>query len=219
MDRELRLTEDGSHTLFVTALDEPYHSIHGALQESSHIFIKQGFQTIQKSPLNILEIGLGTGLNMLLSLVESHKYGLEVYYHAVEKYPIVPSEYRKLNFEKIIPNIPTGSLIKMHEASWEAEFALTDGFKIYKEQSDFRSMNPKGLFDLVYFDAFSPDKQPHLWTSKIFSKLFYLMNPGAILVSYSAKGSVRRALVSSGFEVEKVSGPPGKIEIIRAIKI
>ncbi|MEN8228800.1 MAG: tRNA (5-methylaminomethyl-2-thiouridine)(34)-methyltransferase MnmD [Bacteroidota bacterium] len=218
MQRELRLTEDGSHTLFVKGLDEPYHSIHGALQESNHIFIKQGFQTVQKSPLNILEIGLGTGLNMMLSLVESLKHGVDVYYHAVEKYPLIPSEYLKLNFEKIISGIPTGSLIRMHEAPWNDEFSLTERFRIHKEESDFRSMSPKGIFDLVYFDAFAPDKQPHLWTTEIFSKLNKLMNPNAILVSYSAKGSVRRALVSSGFDVIKIPGPPGKREMIRACK-
>ena len=219
MDREIRLTEDGSHTLFVTALDEPYHSIHGALQESSHIFIKQRFQTIQKSPLNILELGLGTGLNMMLSLVESSKIGVEVYYHAVEKYPLVPSEYLELNFEKIIPNIPTGSLIKMHEAPSEEEYVLADGFKIYKEQADFRSMNPKGSFDLVYFDAFAPEKQPELWSTKVFSNIARMANPGAILVTYSSKSDVRRALISCGFNVTKVPGPPGKVEMIRAIRI
>ncbi len=219
MDRELRLTEDGSHTLYVIGLEEPYHSIHGAIQESSHVFIKQGFQTIKKSPLNILEIGLGTGLNVLLSLVESFKYEIEVNYHAVEKYPLVPTEYNELNFEQIISGIPEGSLHKLHTAPWETKFQLTDNFRVYKERSDFRSMHPEGKFDLVYFDAFAPEKQPKLWSAEIFLKLSHLMNSGGVLVSYSSKSAVRRTLQSSGFNVTKVPGPPGKFEMLRALRI
>ncbi|MCK5136383.1 MAG: tRNA (5-methylaminomethyl-2-thiouridine)(34)-methyltransferase MnmD [Bacteroidales bacterium] len=219
MERELRLTEDGSHTVYVTGLDESYHSIHGALQESMHVFINQGFHTISRSPMHILEIGLGTGLNMMLTLIESEKIRIEVYYHAVEKYPLEPAEFGQLNFERIIDGIPSGSLLKMHEAPWGKQFNLTESFSIYKEQSDIRSMDPMGRFDLVYYDAFAPDKQPQLWTPNIFSKLYELINPGGILVSYTAKGSVRRDLVSCGFKVERVPGPPGKWEMIRATRI
>ena len=219
MERELRLTEDGSHTLYVIGLDEPYHSMHGSIQESSHVFINQGFQFISKSPLNILEIGMGTGLNVLLSLVESLKDKTEVYYHAVEKYPLSPVEYKKLNFETLISSIPEGSLFQLHTSTWGKIFSLTDNFTVKKELSDFRTMNPKGKFDLVYFDAFAPEKQPQLWTEEIFLKLSHLMNPGGILVSYTSKSAVRRALNSSGFTVTKVPGPPGKWEIIRAIRI
>ncbi|MCK4750370.1 MAG: tRNA (5-methylaminomethyl-2-thiouridine)(34)-methyltransferase MnmD [Bacteroidales bacterium] len=218
MKRELRLTEDGSHTVYVNDLDEPYHSIHGALQESRHVFINQGFQKIAKSPLHILELGLGTGLNMMLTLVEAESLGLEVYYYAVEKYPLKSEEYFQLNHEQVIEGLPFGSLVRMHEAPWDEQFQLSDTFFIHKEQADFRAMKPPGMFDLVYFDAFAPDKQPHLWSADIFEMLSHLVNPGGLVVSYTSKGSVRRALASNGFTVERVPGPPGKIEMIRATK-
>jgi tRNA U34 5-methylaminomethyl-2-thiouridine-forming methyltransferase MnmC len=123
-----------------------------------------------------------------------------------------------LNFEKVIADNPKGRLLQMHEAPWDVNFALTENFLIHKEKADFRSMNPNGKFDLVYFDAFAPAKQPHLWTVEIFSKLYNLMNPEAILVSYTSKGSVRRALTYCGFKVVKLPGPPGKWEMIRATK-
>lgn len=218
MNRELRVTEDGSHTMYVNELDEPYHSIRGAIHESMHVFINQGLCQIQKSPVRILELGMGTGLNLILTLRESEKSGVGVYYHAVEKYPLVPSEYNLLNFENSIASCPKGSLVKMHEAPWEEDFNLTENFLIHKEKADLRSMNPAGKYDLVYFDAFAPDKQPHLWTVEVFSNLHDLLNPGAILVTYVSKGSVRRALISCGFEVVKLPGPPGKWEMVRATK-
>lgn len=219
MKRELRLTEDGSHTLYVPGLDEPYHSLRGALQESMYVFINQGFHKISISPLHILELGLGTGLNLMLTLIESEKLNIEVYYHAVEKYPLEPFEFEQLNFERIVDGIIPGNLLRMHEAPWGKPFNLTERFRIFKEQSDIRTMNPTGKFDLVYFDAFAPDKQPQLWTPAIFSRLYKLLHPGGILVSYTAKGSVRRDLVSCGFSVKRVPGPPGKWEMIRATRI
>ena len=210
MNREFRLTEDGSHTMYINELDETYHSIHGAIQESMHVFINQGLHKIQKSPVRILEFGLGTGLNLILTLRESEKLGIGVYYHAVEKYPLVPSEYNMLNFENIIDCSPKGSLVNMHEAPWEEDYNLTENFLIHKEKADFRSMNPSGKYDLVYYDAFAPEKQPHLWTVDIFSNLHDLLNPGAFLATYTSKGNVRRTLISCGFEVIRLPGPPGK---------
>ena len=218
MKRELRLTGDGSHTVYLNELDEPYHSVHGAVQESMHVFIKQGFHEVRKSSLRILEMGLGTGLNLILTLLESEKLGIDVYYHAVEKYPLIPSEFSILNFEKVLACKPIGNLLKMHEAPWEEDFALTKNFHIHKQKADFKSMNPNGKFDLVYFDAFAPAKQPQLWTAEIFLKLYNLMKPEAILVTYTSKGSVRRTLISCGFDVVKLPGPPGKLEMIRAVK-
>ena len=219
MERSLRLTDDGSHTLYVNKLDEPYHSIHGALQESMHVFIKQGLHTISKPVLKILEIGFGTGLNALLTMQFTIQANLEVHYHAVEKYPLHRTEYSQLNFEEFIDGIPKGSLIQMHEAAWESPVQLSDRFSLIKEKSDFRSMNPPGYFDLVYFDAFSPDKQPELWSAEVFSTIQKSTRRGALLVTYSSKGTVRRTLISCGFNVEKVPGPHGKIEMIRATRI
>ena len=219
MIRELRITEDGSHTIFLKDLAEPYHSIHGSIQESMHVFINQGFGLTRHSPVHILEIGLGTGLNALLTLSESEKRGIEVIYHAVEKYPLLPEEFKELNFEKFIPDIPAGSLLAIHEGPWQQDFNLSSNFRLYKELTDIRSMKPGGKFDLVYFDAFAPDKQPELWSEEVFTQVAGCMNPRAILVTYAAKGSVRRTMKACGLQVEKVPGPPGKREMIRAARI
>jgi tRNA U34 5-methylaminomethyl-2-thiouridine-forming methyltransferase MnmC len=219
MNRELRITGDGSHTVYIADLDEPYHSIHGAVQESEHVFIMQGFRQLDRSPVRVLEIGFGTGLNAILTLIESIRHQREVYYHAVEKYPLEDGEYSKLNFEHFISDCPAGIFMEMHHATWGEAVPLLSTFSIFKEHADFRSMEPAGIFDLVYFDAFAPKKQPHLWTEEIFCRLYKLVVPGGILVSYTSMGSVRRALITCGFRVEKIPGPPGKREMIRAIRI
>lgn len=218
MERSLKITEDGSHTIFVNGMDEPYHSIHGALQESMHLFIKQGLLTLQKSSARILEIGFGTGLNALLTLKESIPLSMKIYYHTVEKYPLKDFEYSQLNYEKVIDLCPTGVLDVMHKAPWGIPVEISDHFTLFKEEADFRSMNPASHINLVYFDAFSPQKQPDLWTTQVFDSIGKVTVPGAILVTYSSKGIVRRALSSCGFDVFKVEGPPGKREMIKAIK-
>lgn len=219
MERSLRLTEDGSHTLYVDKLDEPYHSSHGALQESMHVFIQQGLLTKEKTRLRILELGFGTGLNALLTMRFANQANLEVHYHAVEKYPLKRTEYSQLNFEQVIDEVPDGFLNLMHDAEWETSVQLSSRFTLFKEEADFRSMNPPGNFDLVYFDAFSPDKQPELWSAEVFSTIQKSTRRGAVLVTYSSNGAVRRTLISCGFKIEKVPGPPGKIEMIRATRI
>jgi len=218
MERKLKMTEDGSHTMFVNKLDEPYHSTHGALQESMHVFIKQGLQTVTVPSVRILEVGFGTGLNALLTLTESIRLHLDIYYHAVEKYPLTDSEYKQLNFEKLVSPSPKGILHQLHSCPWGHPEKISNRFTLYKEEADFRQMNPPPGINLVYFDAFSPDKQPELWTGNVFSSIEEVSVPGTILVTYSSKGIVRRALTSCGFDVFKVPGPPGKREIIRAIK-
>jgi tRNA U34 5-methylaminomethyl-2-thiouridine-forming methyltransferase MnmC len=218
MQRTLKLTEDGSHTIFVNDLDEPYHSIHGALQESMHVFIKQGLQSLKAPSIRILEVGFGTGLNALLTLSESIRLEINIYYHAVEKYPLADSEYKLLNFENFIPSIPKGILHEMHTCPWGKPEKLSEQFSLFKEKADFRQMHPPAGFNLVYFDAFSPDKQPELWTSDVFNTIARVTDPEAILVTYSSKGIVRRTLNSCGFDVHKVAGPPGKREMIKAIK-
>jgi len=219
MKRSLRMTEDGSHTLYLSALEEPYHSMHGAIQESRHVFINQGFNWVSKNNISILEIGMGTGLNLILSYRESKKKGIRVHYHGIEKYPLLPSEYSGLNYETLIEDLPVGLLRKIHETPWGINMDLSEDFILFKEQTDIRSMRPKGLFDLIYFDAFAPDKQPELWSTEVFGQIARLANPGAILVTYSSKGTVRRALNDCGFKVSKVPGPPGKREMIRAVRI
>ena len=218
MERSLKITEDGSHTLFVNDLDEPYHSIHGALQESMHVFIEQGLQYVTGQSLRILEVGFGTGLNALLTLSESIRLKMDIYYHAVEKYPVTDSEYKLLNYEKCISPSPKGILNKIHSCSWGRPEKISDHFILLKEETDFRQMNPPPGINLIYFDAFSPDKQPKLWTNEVFGLIEGVTDTGAVLVTYSSRGTVRRTLNSCGFDVHKVPGPPGKREMIRAIK-
>jgi len=218
MERRLKITEDGSHTIFVRGLDEPYHSTHGALQESMHVFIKQGLLTLKQPSVRILELGFGTGLNALLTFAQAIPLKLDIYYHAVEKYPLMEHEYKLLNYEKFVEDIPEGTLDRLHNCPWGEPVQISERFTLYKEEADFRSMKPSPNINLIYFDAFSPDKQPKLWTPEIIGAIGQVSEPGAILVTYSSKGIVRRALTSCGFEVVKVTGPPGKIEMVRAVK-
>lgn len=216
MKRELRITGDGSHTLYVPGLDEPYHSIHGSIQESRHVYIDEGYRKTIGDNLRILECGFGTGLNLLLTMEAAKTDKRKIFYHTVEKYPLAPEEYGQLNFGSLIAGLPPHTLASIHDGPWNRPFNTGDSFTVFKEPADFRDMAPKGTFDLVYFDAFAPEKQPDLWTIKVFSKIYELVNPKAILVTYTSKGSVRRTLSSCGFSVEKVPGPPGKREMIRA---
>lgn len=218
MERSIMMTADGSHTIFMNGMNEPYHSTHGALRESMHVFINEGLQRTEQTHLRILEVGFGTGLNALLTLKESISRNLNIYYHAVEKYPVKESEFTLLNYEKVIDSCPEGVFLRMHNCPWGKHVKMTNHFTLYKENSDFRSMNLPSHFNLVYFDAFSPDKQPELWTEDIFGTINKVSDPGAILVTYSSKGAVRRTLTACGFSVHKVTGPPGKREMIRAVK-
>ena len=218
MERRMEMTGDGSHTMYVQELDEPYHSTHGAIQESMHVFIKQGLLTVKKSSIRILELGFGTGLNALLTLTESESRKLDIYYHAVEKYPLKESEYRLLNFERLLSQSPGGSLQQIHSCPWGQAAQISDRFTLFKEEADFRSMNLPANINLIYYDAFSPDKQPELWTENVISSIAQVSECGAVLVTYSSKGIVRRTLASCGFDVQKVAGPPGKREMIKAIK-
>lgn len=218
MKRELQITEDGSHTLFVPEMEETYHSVHGAIQESLHVFLGQGFLTLDKEFLNILEIGFGTGLNALLTLAEANKRDIKVRYHGIEKYPLDYEEYSLLNYENFIEGLTPGNLMKMHESPWNEAVPISDHFTLFKEQSDLREIKLQGPYDLVYFDAFDPVKQAHLWTEQVFDRLSSAVKPSGVLVTYTSKGNVRRALISCQFDVKKVPGPPGKRHILRATR-
>lgn len=218
MSGKLILTEDGSHSLLQSELNETYHSIHGAIQESKHIFIEAGLETCKQHPVNILEIGFGTGLNAFLTLLETELSGLKVYYTAIELYPLSTASASLLNYPDLLAPGKKDIFYQLHTSPWQNHIQLTRQFELYKIKDDYSSMHLSGNFDLIFFDAFSPEKQPEMWTEERFSMIYSCCNPGAILTTYCSKGDVRRALQSAGFEVERIPGPPGKREMLRARK-
>ncbi|HVN57200.1 MAG TPA: tRNA (5-methylaminomethyl-2-thiouridine)(34)-methyltransferase MnmD [Bacteroidales bacterium] len=221
MDKtDLRLTEtsDGSHTLFVPLLNEHYHSVNGAVNESMIVFIRNGYEFCRANPLNILEIGLGTGLNALLTLMRSVSEKRRVNYTAIEKYPLDDGILSALNHSSFAGNDGVMLSKLIHSAEWNRQTQLNDYFILTKIMSDFVTDEIPGFFDLVYFDAFGPEKQPEMWDEALFRKIACSLNEPGVLVTYSVKGSVKRALKASGFSIELLKGPPGKREVLRAVK-
>lgn len=219
----LQTTADGSHTLFVPSLNEHYHSTFGALQESKQVFIQNGLQYIPGciKEINLLEVGFGTGLNALLAVLEAEKQQRKINYVAIEPYPVATELLNELNYASLTGSTEAQGYFKMlHEAGWTFPAFLSDYFIVSKLQArleDVSLLDEK--FNLVFFDAFGPDVQPELWTEKIFSQLYKCMKTDGILVTYSCKGSVKRALKAAGFAIEKLPGPAGKREVLRAMKI
>ena len=220
MKRKIITTSDGSTTIHIEDWDEQYHSKHGAIQEAYHVFIKHGLSQFNDQYLSILEIGFGTGLNALITLIEAEKHNLSIGYTGVEAFPVSQEEFQQLNY---IPELNAisfeESFKKMHDAPWESPIGITDNFLLHKQKKDFMEIEDKGLFNLIYFDAFGARVQPELWTEAIFIKMFNALKHNGILVTYAAKGSVRRAMQAVGFKVERLPGPPGKREMLRAIKL
>ncbi|MGZ2371143.1 tRNA (5-methylaminomethyl-2-thiouridine)(34)-methyltransferase MnmD [Ancylomarina sp. YFZ004] len=219
LKREIKLTEDGSHTIFIPELNEHYHSTHGAIQEAIHVYINAGLRFSDKSPIRILEIGFGTGLNTYLSLVEAESNKRSIVYHSLERYPIETEQLEVLNYPELIDFDKPELFKKLHEADWNKLCEISDYFSLEKINGDLKKIDFKDQYDLIYFDAFAPDIQPELWTETIFKKLYHCTNPNATLVTYCSKGIVKRALRTSGFEVKRLAGPPGKHHILRATKI
>ena len=220
---ELTTTEDGSHSLFVPHLDEHYHSTHGAIQESRHVYIQAGFNACNMQQVNVLEIGFGTGLNAFLTLLEAENINKQAHYTSLELYPLETESTKQLNYAQQLANNKNASLfMALHLAPWNKAVEITPAFILHKIETDFSEPNnlkTDKLFDVIYFDAFAPEKQPEMWSQAIFDKLFSLCNPNAIITTYCAKGVVRRMLQSAGFTVERLPGPPGKREILRGRKI
>lgn len=217
--RQLITTSDGSHSLYQIDLDETYHSRHGAIQEAYHVFIKNGLDFISKKKLSILEIGLGTGLNCLISLLESEKHDLTVDYTGIEAYPISLEEMSLLNYlDELKAPLFKKEFDLIHESEWEREIKITDNFSLVKRNQKFQEISDKNRYNLIFFDAFGARVQPELWTEEIFQKMYDALLPNGVLVTYAAKGSVRRAMLSVGFSIERLPGPPGKREMLRGIK-
>jgi tRNA U34 5-methylaminomethyl-2-thiouridine-forming methyltransferase MnmC len=220
LKRRIITTADGSKTIQIEDWNEQYHSIHGAIQEANHVFIRNGLALFQDGQLAILEIGFGTGLNAFITLLESKKRGLGIMYKGVEAYPVVPEELEQLEYAGALDAKDFERyFLKLHQTSWGEPHAITANFSLIKQQIDFREITDHNRFDLVYFDAFGARVQPELWTEEVFAIMFKALKKNGVLVTYSAKGSVRRAMQAVGFAVERLPGPPGKREMLRALKV
>lgn len=222
MKKKLITTSDGSHTLYLPGIDEHYHSTYGALQESRHVFIEKGLHHLDKNiePVNVLEVGFGTGLNALLTLFESEKDKRKVHYIGVEPYPLEEQFFKKLNYGRLIDyDKAENYLQQMHEKDWNFPFYITEYFILNKLRTKFEeaTLQPS-MFHLIYYDAFAPDKEDSLWNKENFEKCYNALKEGGVLVTYSSKGQVKRDLAEAGFNVSKVEGPEGKREMLRAIK-
>ena len=212
-------TADGSRTLYVPELDEHYHSVKGALTESQHIFIDMGLRHCPLSAPRILEIGLGTGLNCFLTLLTAEEEKRHIHYTGIERFPLNMEVIRELDYPSLIGRGHEEDYFHIHEAPWEEDAVLSPWFTLHKIEGDFTSYTFNKGYDIIYFDAFAPEKQPEMWNQALFDGLYNVLNEGGILTTYCAKGVVRRMLQSAGFIVERLPGPPGgKREILRATK-
>lgn len=222
LKRTLRTTEDGSKTLYIKDLGESYHSTHGALQEAKHVFIENGLKKVKNSEINILELGFGTGLNTLVTFDEfsQNEEIKKVNYFTLEKYPVQSTEITALGYETIFGGETGAVFSKIHNCPWNEPVEIKPGFILQKFNADFFELQNLEIpsIDLVYFDCFGAHAQPDLWEKPLFEMVADKMAPGALLTTYSSKGSVRRILKELGFSVKKVQGPPGKREMINAIK-
>lgn len=220
MKRRIITTGDGSKTIQIEDWNEQYHSKHGAVQEAYHVFIEHGLWLFNNRSITILEVGFGTGLNALITLLEAAKQQLTVEYIGVEAFPVSVDEISALDYcRQLGADNVEASFNKMHRSNWEEEVAITPDFSLLKQKKDFRQIDEENLVDLVYFDAFGARVQPDLWTEEIFSIMHNALKKEGVLVTYAAKGSVRRAMQAVGFTVERLPGPPGKREMLRAIKM
>mgnify|MGYP003971170127 FL=1 len=222
LEREIIITNDGSSTIHIPEWNEQYHSKHGAIQESKHVFIEKGLyyylHNNKTSALNILEIGFGTGLNAIITLFESNRLQQSIQYTGVEAYPVEMLEIKKLNYSVQL-NCSKKDYHSLHQSPWEEKYSCNDYFSIEKRKQFFSEIEDKNRYHIIYFDAFGARVQPDLWTERIFIKMYNALVAGGVLVTYSAKGSVRRAMQSAGFLIERLPGPPGKREMLRATKI
>ena len=219
MEREIIQTLDGSTTIHLKEWDECYHSKHGAIQEAQHVFIQNGLSLFPNQSVSILEIGFGTGLNAFITLLESKKLHQSIQYVGVEAYPVNAAEVIAMNYVTELNAISDEALFKkMHESNWDEKVVLHPEFELTKRKQFFDEIDAVEEFDLIYFDAFGYRVQPELWSTAIFKKMFTALRPGGKLVTYAARGVVKRSMIEVGFTVEKLAGPPGKREMFRASK-
>ncbi|HRP55889.1 tRNA (5-methylaminomethyl-2-thiouridine)(34)-methyltransferase MnmD [Agriterribacter sp.] len=223
MQRQKKITADGSHTILEPDLNVTFHSVYGAVQESRHVYIRSGLHYLlaqgNASSVNILEVGFGTGLNALLTFLEAKEKNLNIHYHAIEPFPLNAAEWTGLNYCALL-NCPGSEpeFKQMHRSSCNTALRLSPAFCLYKDLTTVQEFRARQLFHLLYYDAFAPAVQPGLWTTEVFRKLFNCLQPGGVLVTYCSKGAVRRAMTEAGFSVEKIPGPAHKREMIRTVR-
>jgi tRNA U34 5-methylaminomethyl-2-thiouridine-forming methyltransferase MnmC len=213
MQQITEITADGSHTVFVPELNEHYHSVNGAIRESMHVYVDAGFNHCRKRLITVLEFGFGTGLNALLTFREAQRRNVAVRYFTLEKYPLPVGLTASLNYgSKIdLPDV----FNKLHAAAWNERVEISSSFFLNKLRTDFFDYDFPCLYDVVFYDAFGPDKQAEVWSPVLFDRIHASLYPQGILTTYCAKGSVRRMLQQAGFVVERLPGPPGKREMLR----
>jgi len=219
LKREIIQTLDGSTTIHLPDWNECYHSKHGAIQEAYHVFIQNGLVTFRNRPVTILEIGFGTGLNAFITFLESKKTDQSIDYYGVEAYPILPIEIGQMNYVSELNATSEISIFElMHECKWEIKNEISPHYSLTKRKQFFEEISDENKFDLIYFDAFGYRVQPQLWSTDIFRKMYKSLKSEGTLVTYAARGVVKRSLIEVGFLVEKLPGPPGKREMFRATK-
>jgi tRNA U34 5-methylaminomethyl-2-thiouridine-forming methyltransferase MnmC len=219
MKREIIITEDGSTSINLPELNEQYHSKKGAIQEAYHVFIRMGLDLFSDK-IAILEIGFGTGLNAYITFLESKRRDLIIDYTGVEAYPVIQEELGGLNYvSQLEAEEYRQAFVDFHNTEWETKQAISDQFSLTKRKQFFNDIVDDNCHDLIYYDAFGSGVQPELWGEEIFAIMYKALKPNGVLVTYAAKGSARRAMQFVGFTVERLDGPPGKREMLRARKI
>lgn len=219
MEREIIKTLDGSTTIHLKEWDECYHSKHGAIQEAKHVFIKNGLSLFDDKPVSILEIGFGTGLNAFITFLETNSKQQKIDYVGVEAYPVDANEVLQMNYVAELEALEFENIFeKFHKSEWNEKTEISSGFSLTKRKQFFDEIDDLEIFDLIYFDAFGYRVQPELWSTEIFQKMYDSLKPNGVLVTYAARGVVKRSMISVGFTVEKLAGPPGKREMFRATK-
>jgi tRNA U34 5-methylaminomethyl-2-thiouridine-forming methyltransferase MnmC len=213
-------TSDGSHTIYLPGINEQYHSLNGAVTESKYVYIEKGFNFHKAENPVVFEVGFGTGLNCFLTALSAEKEKRPTTYFAIEKFPLDKIITRQLNFARQTSIAEQELFDKIHDCNWNEVVPISPCFKLKKINADLTNFGfEEGeKFDIIYYDAFGPDKQPEMWTPLIFKKISNATAPNGVLVTYSAKGEVRRQLTANGFEMERLQGPPGKNQMLRGIK-
>jgi tRNA U34 5-methylaminomethyl-2-thiouridine-forming methyltransferase MnmC len=219
--KEIIQTADGSHTVSIPDMNVTYHSVHGAIQESKHVFIEAGLyfasgRLVRPDKWYIFEMGFGTGLNAFLTAIWAEQNRQPIHYTAVETSPMFLEEAAKLNYSHTLGH--EALFQQLHRRNWNDEVVISDFFTLEKRRTSLLDFSTDKPFDLVYFDAFAPSAQPELWTKEVFEKLYAMLLPGGVLVTYCSKGDVKRAMKAAGFVIKKLPGPPGKREMLRAEK-